>query len=160
MRLEWIKPLFVGLFCLTSPFLMSACSKGVSQETQAKNKAYLDKIASDKAFTTDASGIVYKVVTASAEANSPASNATVKVHYEGKLINGHVFDSSYERGAPAVFGLDNLVPAWKIMIPQMKKGEVREIHVPAALGYGDKGAGTSIPPGAVLVFKIELIDFE
>jgi FKBP-type peptidyl-prolyl cis-trans isomerase len=46
------------------------------------------------------------------------------------------------------------------MIPQMKKGEVREIHVPASLGYGDKGAGTSIPPGAVLVFKIELIDFE
>jgi len=134
--------------------------QGVSQETQTKNKAYLDKIATQSGFVTDSSGIVYKIVTPATDSTNPAPNATVKVHYEGKLINGHVFDSSYERGTPAVFGLDNLVPAWKIMIPQMKKGEVREIHVPAALGYGDRGAGASIPPGAVLVFKIELIDFE
>jgi FKBP-type peptidyl-prolyl cis-trans isomerase FklB len=80
------------------------------------------------------------------------------VHYEGKLLDGHVFDSSYERGAPAVMRLRGLIPGWVEALQMMRPGDEWQLYVPAKLGYGEKGAGGEIPPNAVLVFKIELID--
>ena len=96
---------------------------------------------------------------ASGDQNSPQAGPTdlVKVNYEGKLIDGTVFDSSFKRGVPAAFNLDGVVKAWQIAVPHMHKGDVWVIYVPAELGYGDRGAGP-IPPGSVLIFKIQLID--
>lgn len=156
MRSEWTKR---GL--LAALLAVSACApKGVSNETKAKNEAYLAGVLKEPGAIKDASGLVYKVIKPVAEnAPKPPKGATIKINYEGKLTNGVVFDSSYERGVPAVYDLDELVQAWQIAIPMMKKGEVWELYVPAELGYGDVGAGGMIPPGAVLIFKIELIDF-
>ena len=80
----------------------------------------------------------------------------MKVNYEGKLLDGTVFDSSYQRGEPAVFGVTGLIPAWTEALQLMRPGDEWELYAPAELAYGDQGAGP-IPPGSVLQFKIELI---
>ncbi|TRD12727.1 FKBP-type peptidyl-prolyl cis-trans isomerase [Erythrobacter insulae] len=86
----------------------------------------------------------------------PSVADVVTVHYEGKLIDGTVFDSSYPRGEPATFPLGRLIPGWQMAIPQMGVGETIEIAVPADLAYGPVGRGP-IPGNATLVFKVELI---
>jgi peptidylprolyl isomerase/FKBP-type peptidyl-prolyl cis-trans isomerase FklB len=80
----------------------------------------------------------------------------VKVNYEGALLDGTVFDSTYQRGEPAVFGVTGLIPAWTEALQLMRPGDEWELVTPPELGYGDAGAGP-IPPGAVLKFRIELI---
>jgi FKBP-type peptidyl-prolyl cis-trans isomerase len=85
--------------------------------------------------------------------------ACVVIHYHGTLkADGKVFDSSFERGEPAAFPLAQLIPAWKLGVPGMKIGGVRRLIVPAKLGYGERGAGETIPPNSDLVFIIELVD--
>ena len=83
---------------------------------------------------------------------------TVTIHYTGWLADetGKKFDSSVDRGKKATFELDNLIKGWQVGIPGMKPGGVRRLKIPAALGYGKKGAGKDIPPDADLVFEIEL----
>ena len=104
------------------------------------------------------SGVQYEVVKSGA-ATGPAPRPAdlVKVHYEGKLITGEVFDSSYERGAPATMKLGQLIPAWVEALQQMKPGDEWMLYVPPEQGYGRDGAGP-IPPNSALVFRIELID--
>ena len=87
---------------------------------------------------------------------SPAVSDTVTVHYEGRLTDGTVIDSSYARGEPATFPLGGLIPAWRIAIPKMGVGDVIELAAPPELAYGSDGKG-AIPPASVLVFKVELI---
>jgi peptidylprolyl isomerase/FKBP-type peptidyl-prolyl cis-trans isomerase FklB len=87
----------------------------------------------------------------------PQLNDEVTVHYEGKLEDGTVFDSSYERGQPAAMPLKGLVPAWQEALPMMRPGDEWMLYVPSNLGYGEQGQGP-IPPGAPLIFRIELID--
>lgn len=82
---------------------------------------------------------------------------TVTVHYAGTFIDGEGFDSSYDRGTPATFGLSRLIPAWKLAIPEMHVGEKIEIAAPASLAYGPNGRG-EIPGGATLLFTVELIE--
>ena len=91
-----------------------------------------------------------------ASEQKPTVADVVTVHYEGKLLDGTVFDSSYARGTPATFPLGRLVPGWQIAIPRMGVGETIEIAIPADLAYGPVGRGP-IPPNATLVFKVELI---
>ena len=91
-----------------------------------------------------------------ASEQKPTVADVVTVHYEGKLLDGTVFDSSYARGQPATFPLGRLVPGWQIAIPRMGVGETIEIAIPADLAYGPVGRGP-IPPNATLVFKVELI---
>ncbi len=86
----------------------------------------------------------------------PTVQDVVALHYEGRLVDGTVFDSSYERGRPAVFPLAQLIPAWQIAVPQMGIGDTVEIAVPADLAYGPEG-NEAIPGGATLFFKIELL---
>jgi FKBP-type peptidyl-prolyl cis-trans isomerase len=158
VTLKWTKR---GVLAALVAGALAACNKGVSKETQEKNAAYLADIMKQPGMIRDESGLVYKVLSSpNPSAPQPHADSTIKIQYEGRLTNDVVFDSSYERGVPAVFPLENLIPAWKIAIPKMHKGDVWEIYVPAELGYGDAGAGASIPPGAVLKFKIALIDFE
>lgn len=107
-----------------------------------------------------ASGLQYKIVHAGpATGMKPQLSDEVKVHYEGKLISGKVFDSSYDRGQPAAMPLKGLVAGWQEALQLMRPGDEWILYVPAKLGYGDEGAGGGeIPGGAALIFRIELID--
>jgi FKBP-type peptidyl-prolyl cis-trans isomerase FklB len=105
-----------------------------------------------------ASGLQYRILHSGPAAGlKPKPDDEVKVNYEGKLLDGEVFDSTYERGAPAVLTARGLIPGWVEALQRMRPGDEWLLYVPAKLGYGDKGAGP-IPPGSVLVFKLELID--
>ena len=105
-----------------------------------------------------ASGLLYTIEKAG-EGESPKATDTVKVHYKGTLPDGTVFDSSYDRGEPIEFQLNQLIPAWVEAIPMLKKGGKMEIVLPPQLGYGDRPAG-KIPANSTLKFEIELLDFK
>lgn len=142
--------------------LLAACQRGPDPKVLAANaeagKAFLAKNASEPGVRALPSGLQYQVVKSGpADGVRPLPGDQIKVHYEGKLLSGEVFDSSYERGVPAVMPLDGLIPGWVEALQLMRPGDEWRIFVPAALGYGDEGGGP-IPPGATLVFRIELID--
>ena len=109
-----------------------------------------------------ASGLQYKVLTSGpADGVPPGPSDEVKVNYEGKLIDGTTFDSSYDRGEPAVLSVDHVIAGWTEALKMMKPGDTWMIYVPSTLGYGDEGAGEGkIPGGAALIFKIELISVQ
>jgi peptidylprolyl isomerase/FKBP-type peptidyl-prolyl cis-trans isomerase FklB len=103
-------------------------------------------------------GVQYEIVRSGPETGvHPKKGDLIKVHYEGKLTSGEIFDSSYERGSPAVMELDQLIPAWMEVIPMMRPGDEWRLYVPPQQGYGEKGGGP-IPPNSALIFRIELID--
>ena len=110
-------------------------------------------------MTTLPNGLQYKVVRAGpADGYQPKLGDAVKVMYEGKLPDGTVFDSSYERGIPAVFEVGALIPGWNEALQRMRPGDEWTLTVPPELGYGDEGAGADIPGGSVLIFRMELLD--
>jgi len=117
---------------------------------------YLAKNKGKPGVTTTASGLQYEVLTAGTGAQPTAAD-TVKVHYEGRLLDGTVFDSSYKRGEPATFPLNGVIAGWTEGVQLMKTGAKYRFTIPSALAYGDSGAGGVIPPNAVLVFDIELL---
>jgi peptidylprolyl isomerase/FKBP-type peptidyl-prolyl cis-trans isomerase FklB len=137
---------------------MSACAKAPSApDAGAAGNAFLDKNSHAPGVVTTSSGLQYRILHSGPTAGlHPKPADEVKVDYEGKLLDGRVFDSSYERGAPAVMTVRDLVPGWREALQLMRPGDEWLLFVPAKLGYGDKGAGP-IPPGAVLVFKLDLI---
>jgi FKBP-type peptidyl-prolyl cis-trans isomerase FkpA len=120
-------------------------------------KAYLDKAAKEKGVTRTASGLLYSTIKAGAGA-SPKATDTVTVHYQGTLTNGTVFDSSVQRGQPASFGLNQVIPCWTEGVQRMKVGEKARLVCPSDLAYGDQGRPPVIPPGATLIFEVELLD--
>jgi peptidylprolyl isomerase/FKBP-type peptidyl-prolyl cis-trans isomerase FklB len=131
----------------------------VAGDQSKEAKAFMAKTAKEPGVVTLPDGLEYKIVhSGPASGNKPHPGDEVKVNYEGKLIDGTVFDSSYERGQPAAMPLNGLVKAWQEALPMMRPGDVWTLYVPPALGYGADGQGP-IPPGAALIFKIELIDF-
>jgi FKBP-type peptidyl-prolyl cis-trans isomerase FklB len=103
------------------------------------------------------SGLQYKVV-AEGEGEKPGEQSKVKVHYKGYLINGTVFDSSYERGEPAEFEVSGLIPGFTEALLNMKKGSKWTIYIPPHLAYGEQGTGGGIGPNEVLIFDIELFE--
>lgn len=142
--------------------LLAACQRGPDPKVLAANaeagKAFLVKNAAEPGVKSLPSGLQYAVVRSGApDGVRPLPGDQIKVHYEGKLLSGEVFDSSYDRGVPAVMPLDGLIPGWVEALQLMRPGDEWRIFVPAELGYGDQGGGP-IPPGATLVFRIELID--
>lgn len=123
-----------------------------------ENEAYLAKNKTAEGVKTTASGIQYQVLKEGTGAK-PLASDTVTVHYSGKLTNGEEFDSSYERGEPATFPLNRVIPGWSESVSLMNKGAKYRFWIPADLGYGERGAGDAIPPYSVLIFEIELLDF-
>ena len=129
-----------------------------AEDAKKKGQEFADAVAKEKDAIKTASGIVIRTITAGAGA-SPAATDVVKVHYEGKLIDGTVFDSSVQRGEPIEFPLNGVVPCWTEAVQKMKKGEKSQIVCPSSLAYGDAGSPPVIPPGATLSFEVELFDF-
>ena len=126
---------------------------------QEKGKAYLEKAAAEKGAVKTASGLVITTVKEGTGA-MPVATDQVKVHYEGKLINGSVFDSSIKRGEPATFPLSGVIPCWTEALQLMKVGGKSRIVCPAAIAYGERGAPPQIGPGSTLVFDVELLSIE
>ncbi|WP_309604292.1 FKBP-type peptidyl-prolyl cis-trans isomerase [Phenylobacterium sp.] len=140
---------------------LTACHpKAQGADQSAAAKVFLAANARKAGVQTLPDGLQYLIVhSGPAGGLKPKLNDEVKVHYEGKLINGKVFDSSYERGQPASMPLKGLVMAWQEALQLMRPGDEWILYVPPELGYGAEGAGGGeIPPGAALIFKIELID--
>ena len=106
--------------------------------------------------TVTPTGLQYKILE-SGNGSTPAIDATVEVNYEGSLIDGTVFDSSYKRGESISFPVNGVIPGWTEALMLMKEGDTWELTIPSELAYGDRGAGAQIPPQATLIFKVELI---
>lgn len=150
---------------------IAAFMKIKGEEYMAKQKVELEKLAKENAVIAEKflaetktkanikateSGLLYEVVAPGTGAY-PKATDTVKVHYTGTLIDGNKFDSSIDRGQPAEFPLDQVIPGWTEGLQKVQKGGKIKLYVPSKLGYGDEG-GPGIPPGSVLIFDVELLD--
>lgn len=125
----------------------------------AQQQIYLLGLTADDGWHFAQGGVRWRWVTYRASDRKPTVADRITVHYEGRLLDGTVFDSSYARGEPATFPLGRLVKGWQVAIPNMGVGETIEIAIPADLAYGPVGRGP-IPGNATLVFKVELIGIE
>ena len=143
---------------LAFTLLLCACAKAQPDpRIVAAGGAFLARNAHAPGVHVTPSGLQYKILEAGpATGPMPKGTDEVKVNYEGKLLDGTVFDSTYQRGQPAVFAVNGLIPAWTEALQLMRPGDEWELYAPADLAYGDEGAGP-IPPGSVLEFKIELL---
>eukprot|EP01129_Flabellula_baltica_P001098 TRINITY_DN1100_c0_g1_i1.p1 TRINITY_DN1100_c0_g1~~TRINITY_DN1100_c0_g1_i1.p1 ORF type:complete len:455 (-),score=149.71 TRINITY_DN1100_c0_g1_i1:22-1278(-) len=125
-----------------------------------------DEMSDDQTPTvtqiTSDGGVVKEIITQGRGSATPAAGASVKMHYTGTLEDGTQFDSSVERGTPFEFvvGEGNVIKGWDLVVPTMKKGEKAKVTLRSDYAYGDTGAGENIPPGATLIFEMELIEFE
>ncbi len=135
----------------------AAVKKGAAN--LAAGKAFLDGNKGKPGIKSTATGLQYQVLVEGKGAKPQASD-TVKVNYEGKLIDGSVFDSSITRGEPATFPLSGVIPAWTEGVQLMSVGSKYRFFVPSELGYGEQGAGDAIAPNSVLIFEIELLSIE
>jgi FKBP-type peptidyl-prolyl cis-trans isomerase len=125
----------------------------------AAAKTALDKAAGAPGAKKLESGLVITTIS-EGTGPAPAATDTVKVHYHGTLPNGKVFDSSVERGEPATFPLNGVIPCWTEGVQLMKVGGKSRLVCPAAIAYGDRGAPPDIGPGATLIFEVELLAIE
>ena len=123
---------------------------------KADGERFLAENAKRQGVVTTKSGLQYEVIS---EGNGPRPKAsdTVRCHYEGTLIDGTVFDSSYLRNQPAEFGLRQVIAGWTEGVQLMKVGAKYKFYIPYTLGYGEHGAGNTIPPFAALIFTVELL---
>lgn len=119
---------------------------------------YLKANKSKEGVEVTASGLQYKKIATVEEKKSPSAHSRVKCHYEGRLIDGKIFDSSYMRNEPAVFSLDQVIPGWTEGLQLMNVGEKYEFTIPADLAYGENGIPGHIPGSSVLVFTVELLE--
>jgi FKBP-type peptidyl-prolyl cis-trans isomerase FkpA len=119
---------------------------------------FLEENAQKNGIVTTESGLQYEVLKDS-EGQKPAADSTVQVNYEGSLTDGKVFDSSYERGEPVEFPLNQVIPGWTEGIQLMSTGSRYKFYIPPELGYGDQAVGNGlIPANSVLIFDVELLD--
>ena len=129
----------------------------LSRKNLEEGIAFLAKNKENPGVITLPSGLQYEVLT-EGSGKKPSLTDRVKCHYQGSLINGFVFDSSIQRGEPAVFGVDQVIPGWVEALQLMPVGSRWKLYIPSDLGYGAQGAGEVIPPNSALIFEIELID--
>jgi FKBP-type peptidyl-prolyl cis-trans isomerase FkpA len=131
-------------------------SQGAEAEKLAAQD-WIEEQAGKPGAVKTPSGLVY-VETEAGEGDRPAATDTVRVHYHGTLRDGTVFDSSVDRGTPAVFPLNRVIPCWTEALQRMGEGGKAEIVCPSSIAYGDRGAPPRIEPGAALHFEVELLE--
>lgn len=131
------------------------------EATALKNKqegeAYLKKNAKVAGVKTTASGLQYRELSPATGTKKPKATNRIRAHYEGRLVNGTIFDSSYQRKEPSEFELNRVMPGWTEALQLMSEGAIWEISLPPSLAYGSNGSGQVIGPNSVLIFKVELI---
>jgi FKBP-type peptidyl-prolyl cis-trans isomerase FklB len=128
-------------------------------QARTEGEAFLAENKSKDGVATTASGLQYRVLE-EGTGEKPSATDTVKVDYEGRLLNGTVFDSSIERGEPATFGVNQVIPGWQEALQMMPVGAKWEVWIPADLAYGAQGAGADIGPNETLHFMIELLEID
>lgn len=133
----------------------AAAEKG--KAAKEAGEKYLAENAAKEGVVTTASGLQYMVLK-EGTGKAPKATDRVRCHYEGMLTDGTIFDSSVQRGEPAVFGLNQVIAGWTEGVQLMQEGAKYRFFIPYNLGYGERGAGASIPPFAALIFDVELID--
>ena len=139
---------------------LAKARRKISGEKQVgAGRDFMEKAAKEKGAVKTASGMVYMSM-AEGKGESPKADDVVKVNYRGTLIDGKEFDSSYKRGKPLEFKLDNVIKCWTEGVQKMKPGGKAKLVCPPNLAYGDNGAGELILPGATLAFEVELLDFK
>ena len=119
-------------------------------------RTYLETNKSAEGVSVTESGLQYKVIE-SGSGDTPTAESTVEVNYEGKLIDGTIFDSSYQRGESISFPVGGVIAGWTEALQLMKEGDGWELTIPSELAYGERGAGAQIPPHSTLIFKVQLI---
>ena len=160
MRFGWVETTaFVAVLALAGCGRGAATSDADLAENAKASTFFMTSNARAEGVQSLPSGLQYKVV-ASGPAGSPSPdrNDLVRVEYEGALTDGTVFDSSFGRGAPAVFTPETVVPGWTEALQKMRVGDEWILYVPPALGYGEQGGPPKIPGNAVLVFRLKLLD--
>ena len=131
-------------------------SQKKSQEAISIGQAFLDENAKNEGVITTASGLQYEVINKGTGA-TPIESDEVTVHYHGTLVDGTVFDSSIERGQPATFPVNGVIPGWVEALQLMNVGSKYKLYIPSDLAYGERGAGGSIGPNETLIFEVELL---
>ena len=132
----------------------------LGKKAAEEGKAYLAENAKKEGVQTTDSGLQYEVLE-EGDGVSPAETDMVEVHYEGTLVNGEVFDSSYERGEPTSFPLNRVIPGWTEGLQLMKEGAKYRFVIPSELAYGDRELGDGqIPPNSTLIFTVELLNVQ
>ncbi len=148
----------VTLQAFQQEMMAKAAEQRTAQGGKAKKEGE-DFLAANKGkegVKTLPSGLQYKIITEGA-GEQPKSTDQVTVNYKGTLIDGTEFDSSYKRGEPATFGVDQVIKGWTEALPLMKTGAKWQLFIPSELAYGERGAGRNIPPHSALVFEVELL---
>lgn len=146
------------------PFLQAKAAQarvanvGLAQARKTADAAFCAKAAAEPGAIKLESGAVVQTLTPG-KGESPKPTSTVKVHYEGKLTDGTVFDSSIQRGQPVEFPLNGVIPCWTQGVAKMKLGEKARLTCPSDTAYGDQGQGP-IPPGAALIFEVQLLSIK
>ncbi|GAA71410.1 FKBP-type peptidyl-prolyl cis-trans isomerase [Pseudoalteromonas sp. BSi20439] len=163
---EGMKDAYAGsAFQVEIPEIQAAFEK-INEEIQARREeeakvlaaegiAFLEENAKRPEITVTESGLQYEVL-ATGEGEKPTAESTVRVDYHGTLVNGTVFDSSYERGQPAEFPVGGVIKGWTEALQMMQVGTKWRLYVPHELAYGERGAGAAIAPYSTLVFDVEL----
>jgi FKBP-type peptidyl-prolyl cis-trans isomerase len=126
-------------------------------ENREKETLFLKENGEREGIKTTASGLQYEILKGG-EGRKPGPQALVQVNYEGKLADGAVFDSTWQRGEPASIPLNRVIPGWSEGIQLMGLGDVYVFYIPSALAYGERGAGELIPPNSLVIFRVELIE--
>jgi FKBP-type peptidyl-prolyl cis-trans isomerase FkpA len=134
----------------------AADAKPTAGAAMSPQQQFLADNIKKQGWKATTSGLQYRVIKAVKEGPRPAAGSPVTVHYEGTLIDGKKFDSSYDRQEPATFPLANVIPGWQEGVPMMREGETWEFAIPSDLAYGDRAAGP-IPGGSTLIFKVRLL---
>jgi FKBP-type peptidyl-prolyl cis-trans isomerase FkpA len=136
--------------------LARARAEAAATGEKERARSFLETAAKEQGSVKTGSGLVFRTLKAGS-GKSPRATDVVRVHYHGTLLDGTVFDSSRQRGQPAEFPLNGVIPCWTEGVQRMKVGETARLVCPSEIAYGDRGAPPTIPGGATLVFEVELL---
>jgi len=158
MRYAWIKVLGAAAALMAGAAHAQTSTHMTADDNLKTGQAYLAQVAKVPGVVALPSGVMYRLVSRSMSPGAqPTVADNVTINYEGKLISGQVFDSSYERHEPATFPLGRLISAWQQAIPQMHVGDEIILYSPPSSAYGERDLSPDIPPNSTLIFRVQLL---